>query len=841
MSTAMRAFAAAIVAITVALPAYADPPGRVGRLSLVSGSVSLAPAGLDDQWSEAYVNRPITTGDRLWTAERSRAEIRVGSAAVRLDATTSADMLNVDDRLVQIRLGEGRMQLRVRALPPDGLYEIDTPGAAVVIREPGVYRIDVRPDADVTTLVVRNGGADISGSRASIEVRAGESIAFENGGESYDFRSLAQQDDFDRFYLARDARDDQRRPRYVSVEMTGYEDLDENGSWSDVAEYGNVWFPTRIDAGWVPYRDGRWVWVEPWGWTWVDNAAWGFAPFHYGRWVRVRDRWGWCPGEINARPVYAPALVAWVGGPGFSVSVSSGAAPVVGWFPLAYREPYVPWYETSPTYLREVNLAARVTNINVTNINVTQFNYKYRRDSVAVTAVPATVVTQAQPVTRAAVRLPPQRLEQASIVAGATPVAPARQSVIVRQASARPPASVERRQVVAVQTPPPAPAPFSERERALAQRGNQPFKVQPLPPRAPTAASASGAGSPTGAASGATAPAPRAPVAGTTAVATVAPVRVIKPPPAQARIAGAPPPSARAPAARTPETAGARDTTAAPPGRQANEERARAAPATTERPNTPGAAAVAPPRMQQAPKAATEPPKAASDAAKQAPQSPTPAGASGPSSERPGPVRENERARPSATPTAPPRELAPSTRAMPESALTVRTPPERAAPRAPVEQTIPSRAAPVPLPDERVAPVPERATPREMAPPTPRAAPPSPERIVPQAQERGGHERAAPAAPAPRVAPQPPVERAAPRETPKAARPSPERSVQPMPERAAPAAPTPERAAPREAPAAPRAAPPSQRGAEGAGRAPPKEQPEKGRSPDEKAREEQRG
>ena len=35
-----------------------------------------------------------------------------------------------------------------------------------------------------------------------------------------------------------------------------------------------------------------------------------------------------------ARPVYAPALVAWVGGPHLSVNVSFGGGGGVAWFPL---------------------------------------------------------------------------------------------------------------------------------------------------------------------------------------------------------------------------------------------------------------------------------------------------------------------------------------------------------------------------------------------------------------------------------------------------------------------------------------------------------------------------
>ena len=106
--------------------------------------------------------------------------------------------------------------------------------------------------------------------------------------------------------------------------MTGWEDLDDYGVWRNEAEYGAVWFPTRVEAGWAPYRYGRWTWVRPWGWTWVDDAPWGYAPFHYGRWVNVGNRWGWYPGRYAGRPVWAPALVGWIGQPGWNVSISTG-------------------------------------------------------------------------------------------------------------------------------------------------------------------------------------------------------------------------------------------------------------------------------------------------------------------------------------------------------------------------------------------------------------------------------------------------------------------------------------------------------------------------------------
>ena len=162
--------------------------------------------------------------------------------------------------------------------------------------------------------------------------------------------------------------------RYVPEEMTGYEDLDQYGAWRTAPDYGAVWVPTAVPAGWAPYRSGHWVWVSPWGWTWVDSAPWGFAPFHYGRWVWLGNHWAWAPGRRIARPVYAPALVAFIGGSNFSVSVGVGSAPAVGWVPLGWREPYRPWYRASHAHVRNVNVThvTNVTNItnNVTNVRL---------------------------------------------------------------------------------------------------------------------------------------------------------------------------------------------------------------------------------------------------------------------------------------------------------------------------------------------------------------------------------------------------------------------------------------------------------------------------------------
>src|SRR2546423_6869125 len=115
-----------------------DPPSRVARLSYAHGTVSFNPGGTDD-WVSAVVNRPITTGDKLWTDNDARAELHIGSAAIRLSGNTGFSFLDLDDRMAQIRLTEGTLNLRVRRLDQDESIEVDTPNLAFSILRPGNY------------------------------------------------------------------------------------------------------------------------------------------------------------------------------------------------------------------------------------------------------------------------------------------------------------------------------------------------------------------------------------------------------------------------------------------------------------------------------------------------------------------------------------------------------------------------------------------------------------------------------------------------------------------------------------------------------------------------------
>jgi hypothetical protein len=422
--------------------AYADPPGRVGRLNYVSGAVSFAPGEAPDQWTAAVLNRPLTGGDRLWADRDAHGELHVGSTAVRFGSFTQLDVLDLDDERIQLRLSQGVINVRVRELDAHELVEIATPAGAALLTAPGSYRIAADPESQATYVSVNSGEAEILTPLQTFVVPPGQLAVLSAGGPA-SFQIAGQPDDFDRWSADRDRLEDRvTSTRYVSSYMTGYEDLDRHGSWRTVAEYGPVWVPARVAPGWAPYRHGHWVWVSPWGWTWVDDAPWGFAPFHYGRWLWIHDHWAWAPGRLVRRPIYAPALVAFVGGPHWSVSLHG---PAVGWFPLGWGEPFHPWYRASPIHLRNINIA------HVTNIH--RGSHVHRHRPHAVTVVPHRSFVSGHRAAESRVHIAAGDLARAQVLRERMPAEPGRSSIVRELSAHRPPSHAVGREVVAVTRP----------------------------------------------------------------------------------------------------------------------------------------------------------------------------------------------------------------------------------------------------------------------------------------------------------------------------------------------------------------------------------------------------
>jgi hypothetical protein len=472
-----------------------DPPSLAGRLSYTSGSVSFQPGGVDN-WVQATRNRPLTVGDQLFADQGARAEVEIPQAEFRLGSRTAFQFLNLDDRNAQVKLSEGTLAVRVRAV--DQNIEVDTPNAAFTVSAPGDYRIDANADNNQTYITARNGEGQVTANGGSFTLNQGQQtvIAGQDQSAQYQVYAAPRYDEFDNWAMSRERRLEQRpSSRYVSPYAVGYEDLDDYGSWRSNPQYGEVWVPRSVQAGWAPYQYGQWQWVDPWGWTWVDDQPWGYAPFHYGRWAYIDNTWGWVPCPVRSRPYYSPALVAWFGlGGGSGVFSSFGfGGGSIGWFPLGPRDVYIPAYHASPNYVTTINTTntTYVNNTSVTNIynnyvhsgNVPITNYQNRTIPGAIAAVPQTALVSARPVHQVITRVQPAQLNAVHAVMPAPKVVPQVASVLGRSTSmfasvVHPAPAVVSRPVVAKSTPPPAPAPFQKRQAVLAKDPGRPIAIQ---------------------------------------------------------------------------------------------------------------------------------------------------------------------------------------------------------------------------------------------------------------------------------------------------------------------------------------------------------------------------
>jgi hypothetical protein len=311
------------------------------RLSYSAGAVSFwRPGGTD--WAPAQSNTPLAAGDELYTGHDGNLEVQIGGRAfIRGWGDTQLGLVNQDANFMQLRVGSGHVALDLHAIDPGDVIEIDAPGAAFTINQPGYYRVDVAPDR-TTFATRRSGQATVTTSTGAAGlVQPGEAVLID-GGANVQRVAAPEQDVWDRWNDARTAAlVTTTSARYVPQQVYGVSELDRYGTWRVEPTYGAVWVPASVPVGWVPYSTGRWIWDPSFGWTWIDTAPWGWAPYHYGRWVYYGNVWAWAPGPVVVRPVYAPALVAFFGVPGLSVTV---AGPSVGWVALGWGEPLVPWW-----------------------------------------------------------------------------------------------------------------------------------------------------------------------------------------------------------------------------------------------------------------------------------------------------------------------------------------------------------------------------------------------------------------------------------------------------------------------------------------------------------------
>jgi len=411
------------------------PPSRVGRLSLVTGDVDLRGAG-ETSWAGAALNQPVITGQALRTGRGARGEIEIGADTIDLSNNTEVEITRLDGQIIQLAVPRGRTGLRLRQ-PGDGeTVEIDFPQGAVWLFDRGRYDIDLGRDDQPVRVAVFEGAARLVGNGAEARVETGQMAVMTGSNPIAVNTEPARSDDFVDWCRDRDY-DETRLAAlyYISPYVTGFAELDAAGLWKISQDYGPVWFPTEPE--WSPYRFGHWSWMAPWGWTWIDDQPWGFAPSHYGRWALIDKHWAWVPGSFVAHPLFAPAVVAFLGTPGIGLSSEDGAT--VAWFPLAPGEAY--W----PTYTRDVDYVRRLNTGNVRDVATIAlqadgepplelFHNDFANRQLA-SVVPRSVFVSGRPVAQARVTLPEQRLQDAPVLMASPQIAPPSAQPVARVAT----------------------------------------------------------------------------------------------------------------------------------------------------------------------------------------------------------------------------------------------------------------------------------------------------------------------------------------------------------------------------------------------------------------------
>jgi hypothetical protein len=472
-----------------ALAAANDPPDRVARLAWLAAKVSVEPAGTR-QWTQAVPNTPLTTGDRIYIDANGRAELQTGPIAVRAWRYTDLTVANLTNTATQLALAQGSLHVRTFSLRPDDTVEMDTPNGAITVTQPGDVRVDAYMSGGGTLVTVDSGAVEISGPGLSEILGAGECVHLVGSNPIHVLRQrMPGKDPFDIWSVQRDrAFLSSQSRQYVNPNTIGFDDLDRNGTWKQTPEYGPVWYPTDVAANWSPYSSGRWDWISPWGWTWVDADAWGFGPFHYGRWIRTGTRWGWVPGPREAAPIYSPAMVAFVAGARFA---GEDGTSLSGWFPLGPGEPFYPAYVCSPGYftaanltnLRETRTAARhVRASNYFRYYHTQIGFhsiRYVHEKTATIAVPSSQIAAGQEIApEKAIHPTVQQRERAWIMSHPM-IAPTLQS-LAPHPIASVPVSTKRPELIILTRPPGAARPpqITPGESSQPQRSSSDDRVR---------------------------------------------------------------------------------------------------------------------------------------------------------------------------------------------------------------------------------------------------------------------------------------------------------------------------------------------------------------------------
>ena len=324
----MKRFVLFFLMTVLALPAGAFA-GVIGpaRVLLIEGDVVFRTPD-SEEWLPASVNTPLDEGDALWAPPGSRTEVQLTNGTVlRLDGDSLIDLIAVEEGFTHLHLARGKLYLRTSPLAGKNSIQVDADDTTVLPEARTRLRIDMLQNSQEDVAIFK-GSAYVEGNGNRTKVRAGEHIALEEGHS--ELLPLNPADSWEKWNVERDRIQSRTATGESNLpeELQAYSsELNSNGRWERVPEYGMVWRPTVIlSDDWGPYRNGRWIWKGD-DYVWIAYEDWGWAPYHYGRWAVVGS-FGWC--------WVPPARGDIFWGPGYVGWYRTGSH--VGWTPLAPGE-----------------------------------------------------------------------------------------------------------------------------------------------------------------------------------------------------------------------------------------------------------------------------------------------------------------------------------------------------------------------------------------------------------------------------------------------------------------------------------------------------------------------
>jgi hypothetical protein len=337
------------------------------RVTFVDGDIMFRTPDTDE-WLPASVNTPLDEGDEVWCPDGAKAEIQIpDGSTIRVDGNSRLNLLANEEKFIHLNLASGRLYLRTSQSSSANSIQIDADDTTVLPSARTRLRLDMLPNGEEDVSIFK-GSAYVEGNGSRTRVRAGEHIALEDGHS--ELLQLNAPDTWESWNMDRDriqsnaAKVDSNLPD----ELRTYSgELEANGRWVRVPEYGMVWRPVVIlSDDWAPYRSGRWIWRGG-DYVWISTESWGWAPYHYGRWTVISNLgWCWIP-PVRGDVYWGPGYVGW-----FRTDTH------VGWAPLAPGEIYYGYgYH-----------GRQSVNISVTSVNITSIDYRNRHLRGGLTVLP---------------------------------------------------------------------------------------------------------------------------------------------------------------------------------------------------------------------------------------------------------------------------------------------------------------------------------------------------------------------------------------------------------------------------------------------------------------------